>query len=377
MIIGIDGSLALSKPTGIGRYIINLVRNLAEVDDQNSYRLFYHYSRRIPKGSFYRPATGNFQTVRVRIPGKILNWWCSRFGFPRIEHFLGEVEIFHFTSVYSPWRTKKAKTVLTLHDVLPFKHPQFRPKRRSDFLRECYLKAIPTADAICVDSEDAKADLLEIFRVPESKVKVIYLGVEERFKKAAPVEPDKLRESNIDFPYILNVGVIEPRKNLAGLVEAFCLLKESKKIPHHLVVAGGEGCFYREVISQIDKSKYREQIHLLGYTPDEELPALYAAADVFVYPSFYEGFGLPVAEAMACGTPVVTSNSTSLPEVASGAAHLVDPANSEEIAWGIEKILFDTAYARTLSEKGKERAKSFDWRKTAIETLKVYQELGS
>lgn len=376
MIIGIDGSLAVNKPTGIGRYIINLIANLAEVDDQNSYRLFYHYFRSVPKSSFYRPAKGNFETRRVRIPGRVLNWSCLRFGFPRIEHFLGEVDIFHFT-VYSPWRTKKAKTVLTLHDLLAFKYPHFWPKHRGDFFRECYLKAIPIADAICVVSEATKRDLLEMFRVPESKVKVIYEGVEERFRKTTRAKPDKLKELNIDFPYILNVGIIEPRKNLVGVVEAFSLLKDSKKIPHHLVVVGTKGCFYREVIGQIEKSNHREQIHLLGYIPDQELPALYAAADVFVLPSFYEGFGLPVLEAMASGTPVVTSNNSSMSEIASGAAHLVDPANSEEIAWGIEKILFDRDYALMLSEKGKERAKSFDWRKTAIETLKVYQELGS
>jgi len=376
MIIGIDATLALNKPTGVGRYIMNLAESLAKVDDQNSYRLFYHYFRSIPKGSFYRPPKGNFQTRRVRIPGRVLNWCCLRFGFPRLEHFLGEMDVFHFT-VYSPWRTKKAKTVLTLHDLLAFKYPQFWPKHKSDFFRECHLKAIPIADAICVDSEDAKRNLLEIFRVPESKVKVIYLGVEERFRRTTQVKSDKLKVPKIDYPYILNVGIIEPRKNLVGVVEAFSLLKESKKIPHHLVVVGSKGHFYREVIDQIEKSNYREQIHLLGYVPDEALPALYAAADVFVLPSFYEGFGLPVLEAMASGTPVVTSDNSSMSEIASGAAHLVDPTNSEEIAWGIEKILFDSEYTRVLSERGKQRAKDFDWRKTAIETLKVYQELGS
>jgi glycosyltransferase involved in cell wall biosynthesis len=377
MIIGMDGSLALNKPTGIGRYIVNLISSLSELDDQNSYRLFYHHSRPLRKAAFYKPAKGDFQTRRVRIPGRILNWCCLRLGFPKIEDFLGEVDVFHFT-VYSPWRTRKAKTVLTVHDLLAFKHPEFWPEHRGSFFRECHLKAVPMADTICVDSEDAKRDLLDIFGVPESKTRVIHLGVEERFRRTVRASPDRLRrELNIDFPYILNVGIIEPRKNLAGVVEAFSLLKETKRVPHHLVVVGSKGHFHQVVFSRIEKSNHREQIHILGYVPDEELPNLYAGADVFVLPSFYEGFGLPVLEAMACGTPVVTSNDSSLSEIGSGAAHLVDPRNIEEIAWAMEKIIFDKEYGRELSEKGRKRAKEFDWRKTALQTLRVYEDLGS
>jgi len=220
-------------------------------------------------------------------------------------------------------------------------------------------------------------DLIELFRVPESKVRVIYEGVEERFTETLSKGKERVRKYNLDSPYILFVGALEPRKNLIGLLEAFCQLKESKRVPHQLVIAGGKGWLYQEFLDRLDSSKYRDQIRLLGYLPYGELPSLYHNAAAFVYPSFYEGFGLPVLEAMASGTPVVTSNNSSMLEIASGAAHLVDPANSEEIAWGIEKILFDRDYALMLSEKGKERAKSFDWRKTAIETLKVYQELGS
>ena len=376
MIIGIDASLALGKPTGIGRYIINLLDNLSMIDIHNHYRLLYHYFRPVDRASFYHPRQGNFRVQKIRVPGRIMSWLCLNLNLPKVEHLLGKVELFHSTAFF-PWPTQKAKLVLTVHDLSVFRFPQFHPQRMVNFYRRCFRNAIPSADRICADSENTKADLAELFKVPEQKITVIYPGVERRFAEAVWRQEGVVGKYDLDSPYILSVGALEPRKNLVGLLEAFCLLKESKGVPHQLVIVGGKGWLYQEFLDRLDSSKYRDQIRLLGYVPYGELPSLYHNAAAFVYPSFYEGFGLPVLEAMASGTPVVTSNNSSMLEIASGAAQLVDPANSEEIAWGIEKILFDRDYALMLSEKGKERAKSFDWRKTAIETLKVYQELGS
>jgi glycosyltransferase involved in cell wall biosynthesis len=175
-------------------------------------------------------------------------------------------------------------------------------------------------------------------------------------------------------PYILNVGTLEPRKNLAGLLQAFARARR-KGLPHSLVVVGANGWGNSSVERLVDELGIREHVHVSGFVDDQTLPRLYAAADFFVYPSLYEGFGLPVLEAMACGAPVITSNVSSMPEVAGGAALLVDPRSTDELCDAMLRLAGDGQLRSLLRVKGKERAGQFSWERTAEQTWQIYQEV--
>ena len=216
-----------------------------------------------------------------------------------------------------------------------------------------------------------------LFGIPEEKIQVIYNGVAAHFSQIedkGAIE-QVLKKYGIDGNYILFVGKLEARKNLAGLIEAFRLFKKESKLEHKMVLVGSLGWKAEEILEKLDEYGLQEDVVRLGYVCDEDLPFLMNGADVFLYPSLYEGFGIPALEAMACGTPVVASNTTSLPEVVGDTGLLVDPTSPGEIAEALTRILVDSALRKTLIVKGIERAASFTWRHAAEQTLRLYQEM--
>ena len=216
---------------------------------------------------------------------------------------------------------------------------------------------------------------MKYLKIPEDKIHVIYLGCSQAFQPLAADE--KLRTTEEKFKikgnFILYVGTLEPRKNLKGLIQAYA--QTQAKNEFLLVLAGGKGWKYEHIFRLVEKLKLQDRVIFTGYVPEDDLPGLYKRASLFVYPSYYEGFGLPPLEAMACGLPVIVSNSTSLPEVVGDAGVYVDPYDIRQMSATIDTVLSDSDLLETLRRRGPERAKLFSWEKTAIETLKLYQRL--
>lgn len=266
-------------------------------------------------------------------------------------------------------------TVVTIHDVgylhVPDAH-RSRDRRRLDWTTRWSVRAAARVIAI---SETTKADLVAAYTVDPSRVVVIPHGVGAAFHPATPEEIARVRDRHgLNAPYLLGVGTIQPRKNLGRQAIAMNRVK-SAGLPHELVLAGNRGWMPGEVEREIAESGAAERVRILGYVDDRDLPALYSGAELLSFPSLYEGFGLPMLEAMACGLPVVASASSSLPEVAGDAAILVDPTSADAIGSAYLRILQDPVLAADLSRRGAERAKLFPWDRTAAETLAVLREV--
>ena len=374
MRIGIDTSACVGKTGGIGVYVTNLIKELSKIDEHNHYVLLYTYFREKIKNSRDLLLNANFTWKGYRIPRRIMSKLCLKFGFPTVEMLAGKMDIFHSTSHFF-WPQKKGRKLATVHDLVIFKMPHLFPPQMRKFYKESISRIISNADLICADSRHTKADIIEIFKVPENKIKVVYGGVDQCFKHLEIDRPWEHESFGINKPFILFVGVIEPRKNLEALVEAYESLCRAGRIDHHLLIVGKKGWLFEPIIHKISHSEFRRQIFLLDHVELTDLVLLYNAAELFVYPSLYEGFGLPVLEAMACGTPVVTSNVSSLPEVAGDAAWYVDPLSVKSIAQGIETMLSNHQLREDRSRKGLERSRLFSWRNTATQILELYQSL--
>lgn len=353
MKIGIDIRSTLKQKTGIGQYTFNLINNLAEIDSLNKYYLYSRKKiidrkRKLPK-----------------IPGKNFHHRVDYFSFGP-EKMLKDVDIFHSSS-YDLNKPKHAKLVLTIHDVIHKIYPQAFNPETVEFIDKQLKRIISYVSWVIADSLTTKEDFLKWFSFDGDKIKVVYPGVDKWF---SPSEQERER-------CILFVGTLEPRKNVANLVRAFHIIKKEQHLPHKLIIIGMKGWMYEDIFKLVDKLGLSAEIVFKDYVPEEELRSWYRRSEVFVYPSLYEGFGLPIVEAFACGTPVVTSNTSSCAEIARGAALLVNPNNFEEISDAILSIIRDKNLCRNLIQKGSERAKQFSWRRTASEILSIFQEVNS
>ncbi|WP_273222498.1 glycosyltransferase family 4 protein [Geosporobacter ferrireducens] len=262
----------------------------------------------------------------------------------------------------------KGPLVVTIHDIIHLKFPQFLPNKAAYHYAYFMIdQAVKKADKIITDSNNTKLDLIERFKVQEEKIEVIYIGVSKDFKKDKMKEIDIKRQYGIGKPYILYIGNVRAHKNIKGLIRAYKKFRDVCKA-YELIIVGEEHNNLKDI--EID-----DDIRMLGYVEDRDLPNLYGGASLFVFPSLYEGFGLPPLEAMACGTPVITSNTSSLPEVVGDAAITINPYNTDEIAKAMYDVLINHKLAQSLIRKGYDRVKQFDWSTTAEKTLKIYEEV--
>ncbi|HNT86789.1 MAG TPA: glycosyltransferase family 1 protein [Candidatus Hydrogenedentes bacterium] len=314
---------------------------------------------------------------RLPVPTRVLYQLWNVAGLPRVDTVLGGVDVFHATNYFLP-PTRRARRVLTIYDLAFLRAPQWcSPKIVGPFARHVPRFA-READAVLTCSEASKRDIVELLGVPEAKVTVTYGAVDEAF--AAPPREEAARRVREEFgvsgPFVLFVGAIEPRKNVTGLLEAFARVRND--LPHRLVLLGRAGWQPEPVPAIAGRLGIADRVTWLGYVPSHAaLPAFYAAADAFVLPSFHEGFGLPVIEAMACGCPVITTRRAALPEAGGDAARYADPESPESIAATISEVLGDAALRDRMRALGREQAKRFSWRETARRTLEVYRRVAS
>ena len=371
MTIGIDARMYRKSSAGIGRYIRNLIKNLLEIDFDNQYVLFMTKA----DASEIRNEKcdmRNAKIVEVDIPHYSLPEQTKLAPIIAREN----LDLMHFTNFNYPIRYK-GKFITTIHDLTLFFFPE--TARQTNILKQWGYKIImknacQNSIKIIAVSQSTKKDILKTFHLNPKKIQVIYEAADDKvFQKPILQRIDELRKKYRLLPnIILSVGQWRPHKNLLGLVRAFEIL--SPKIPVSLVILGQEDPQYLELQRAIDKSPYKRDIIRPGFVEDEELAVWYLLSSVFVFPSFYEGFGLPGLEAMQVGTPVVASKAGSLPEIFSDAAGYFDPHNPQEMAQKILKILTNDKIKAELIRQGFKVAKKYSWRKTAEETLNIYKK---
>jgi glycosyltransferase involved in cell wall biosynthesis len=369
--IGIYTPVTPSPHTGVGRQLGGLLAGLALVDPVNNYWL-YHAAQ-----DEFLPLAANFRgyPVPVTVASRGRNHLYQAVQFPRLvaRHRLDVLHIPNTMPLLFPYRP----TVVTLYDLAEFALPQrVYEKGRHSYRRLANWLAARRADTIITTSVSTKRDIIRFLGVDEAKIQVIYPGLDhEQFR---PQEITSARRAHLAQKYhlperfLLYVGKIQPRKNLTRLLHAFHRVRQVHP-DVHLVLAGSRGWMNEELDATMQQLDLAQVVHSTGFVADEDLPALYNLAEMLVFPSLYEGFGFPVLEAMACGTPVVTSATSSLGELAAAAALCVDPLSVEAIAAAIQTLLDDPRGRDSLRQKGLARAQQFTWTQCAQETLACYQ----
>ncbi len=372
MRVGLDYTSAVQQKAGIGRYTRGLVSGLIRFDQDNHYVLFS--AGQDPE---YRYWPSNFNLKELPIKERHLTALWQRFHVPLpVELITGLVDIYHSPDFVLP-PVLGARTVLTVHDLSFMRHPECSSQALLDYLMEAVPRSVERADLIVADSKSTRRDLMELLQVPEEKILVLYPGLESHF---FPMQQDDLlrrllERYDIGYPYILAVGTLQPRKNFVRLIKAYNILVRQYHLPHKLVIVGSRGWLYDEIEETISDLRLEGRVHLTGFVKDRDLPYIYSAAEAFAFPSLYEGFGIPVLEAMACGTPVVTSSVSSMPEVAGDAALLVDPYDVEALAATLWRLIDDVYLQHELCRRGFERKRQFKWRETAKKLVRAYRRL--
>lgn len=376
MKIGIDYTAALKQSGGIGRYTRGLVTTLAGLDQQNDYLLLLAPDAP-PAGLAPFSAYPNFSYKRYPLAERWMTIAWHRLDLPLpVEWFAGSVDLFHSPNFILP-PVRRARTLLTVHDLSFIRHPQGAVGRLRRWLERVVPASLARADHILADSESTKRDLVDIFNVDPANVTVVGAGVEERFRPVTDPAALEAARRRYRLPtgekIILGLGTLEPRKNFTGLIQAFS--QSPVRESHHLAIAGGKGWLYEDIFTAAAESPAAGRIHLLGFVADDDLPALYSLADIFAYPSHYEGFGIPVIEAMACGTPVVCANNSSLPEVAGQAALQVAATDIPALAEALHRLAADEALRQAAINEGFHQARHFTWPAAAGRLLAVYRRL--
>ncbi|WP_019508172.1 glycosyltransferase family 1 protein [Pleurocapsa sp. PCC 7319] len=381
----IDATPVAPKPSGVGLYVANLIRALDDLQAKEDFQLELAFQpglknwlrgdRSFPE-CLHQYANLHFFPMPVRISDlllstkstTVLSYFEKYFGFPNIIHGTN----------YSVYPCQKSYKVMNLYDLTFIKYPNYIDAVVAKYT-EKVKRCLEWTDFILTISESSKQDIIKYLKVDHDKIFVTPLA--SRYHPNYSFSAQKIeqlrKQVKYDWsqPYLLFVSTIEPRKNINSIISAFNYLKSKSKIPHNLILIGQKGWRYEAIFSSIENSPWKQQIYHLNYLSDELVALFYMNADVFVYPSHYEGFGLPVLEAMTLGVPVVTSNTSSLPEVAGDAALLIEPLDTMQLAAAILKVISDFELRQDLINKGQERAKLFSWEKTAKLTLAAYQKI--
>jgi glycosyltransferase involved in cell wall biosynthesis len=372
--IGINAVPLLTPLTGIGQYTLHLARAMQELLPQKPF-LFYasEWDREI-RAAPVAPRGGIVASIKGMVPWgyEIARFRQQRrFAAGARAHLLG---LYHETNYLAfPF---DGPMVVTVHDLSWVRHPETHPADRVRMMDKTMPGVLERAAQVVVDSEFSRAEVIEHYRVPAERVTTVLLGVPPEFRPIDPVEcaPFLASQGLKHGEYVLAVGTLEPRKNLATAVAAFARLPQPLRARYPLVVAGMAGWKMDRLPREMQRMIAGGEVRLLGYVPQQDLPKLYSGARLFVYPSIYEGFGLPPLEAMACGVPVIVSRRASLPEVVGEAGVLVEPLDEAVMAERMHELLEDGDARRRLSAAGIARASGFTWRRCALETIAIYKK---
>jgi glycosyltransferase involved in cell wall biosynthesis len=389
MKIGVDIRVLMDKNySGISEYTANLLSEIKKQNDAkdngeagNEYKLFYNSYHNL-EDRLGKWRSGNFSLISTRWPNKIFNYFLEKIlAYPKLDKVLNGVDLFwspHFNfSSFS--NSKSLKKIITVHDLSFLRYPEFFSSRKNFWHKALNVKKIlKESDRIIAVSNNTKNDLVEVLNISPDKVKVIYSGNNLSKREISSTEKEELlNRFELSGRLILYLGNIEPRKNIKGLIESYNNLRaenpEFKDLK--LVLAGAKAWKNKEIFKSYNNSKFKDDIYFLGYISKSDKEVLYSISSVFVYPSYYEGFGFPVLEAMAYGLPVICSNISSLPEIVADAAITINPYNNSEIETALKLILSDENLRSSYISKGYEREKLFSWSKTASEYIEEFKKI--
>lgn len=385
--ICIDATAVRGKLSGIGFYTLNLIKGLTKLQTKAEFKgqfeLQIYYQPGIKDWLRGRWQKNNYLTefdngtclpLPVTMVDQLVNFPNPILGL--LEKRLGKPDLIHGTDHYI-FPANHSKNLLTIHDLTFLKFPEFVPPIVQQYHRRI-LRCLPFTDGILTFAESTKKEISEYYQFSPEKIFVTpqasrYQGL------VLPSEASDLFSQRIlyDFnlPYFLFVSTLEPRKNVVSLIEAFNKFKQSTVAPHQLVLIGQLGWKYEPILTAIANSPYNSEIYRLAYVSNQWLAMFYQRATAFVYPSFYEGFGLPVVEAMNFGLPIITSQVGSIPEVAGNSAVLINPKDTQALALALEKLISDLDWQKDLRQKSLARSKQFSWENTARKTFDVYKSL--
>ncbi|MCY4464355.1 MAG: glycosyltransferase family 1 protein [Chloroflexi bacterium] len=373
--IALDYTPAHEQRGGIGRYVRELTAALASIDTDSDYRLFVAGASH---SSLPTSPAANFSWRPTRVTPRWLarSWHRARIPLP-VEVYTGRIDLFHATDFVLPPTLPATRSLLTVHDLSFLRVPEAASPPLKAYLDAVVPRSVARAKHILADSHATKDDLIAFYGTPAEKITVLYCGVDSQFQ---PVKDHDLlgacrRKYGLDgVAYLLSVGTVQPRKNYSRVIEAVAAARQQGQNLHY-AIAGGKGWLEDEMQQTIDRLGAQQYVHLLGLADDADLPALYSGARALVMASLYEGFGLPVLEAFACGTPVISSNLSSLPEVAGEAALLIDPYDIAGIVDAIVALERQPILRQRLVQAGYARAARFTWRRSAQQLRSIYAAL--
>jgi len=370
--IGIDIRTVTPTRSGVGNYVVNLLEGLRWVAPQQD---IFMVGQRINLDTLgWNLDPDRYHLTRLSHENHPLGDIWAHYWLPRVLR-QQEVEVFHGPATLIPLSRTDCASVVTIHDLVAFLYPETIPRKYAIYMRWLIKRVVERADLVISVSENTKEDLVRLLGVDPKRIMVVYEAAPPGFHAIS--DADRLNwvrhRYGLEDPFVYHVGNIEPRKNLVRLVKAFMLMRQRTKRRVKLVITGQKGWLTNMLFRELDGMQLGEEVVFTGYVPRHELPLLMNAAEAFVFPSLYEGFGLPALEAMSCGTPLVTSNISSLPEIVDQAAVMVDPLEVESIAQGLERVLEDEDLRARLVRDGLARSRRFSWERAARETLEAYR----
>ena len=374
MKIGFDAKRAFHNNRGLGNYARNLIEGLVEFYPEYQYFLYSPQYSHLKRTLWVPPSA-----VEIKTPSNGFNF------FPGLwrSFYLGRdassdgLDIYHGLSHELPYRIEKrnVQSLVTIHDLIAFRFPHLFPWLDRQTYKKKIFHSCKQADLIVAICEQTKRDIEEYINIPGKKIKVLYQSIHPRFYE----NPDELSMNRvlskwgIDSPYILFVGALEERKNILGLVRAYSSIRQNKD--YDLVLVGRGGEYQKQIEELVGKLKIEKKVKILSQISTEELPCFYAGSTIFCYPSFFEGFGLPIAEAFFCGRPVITSQGSCFPEVGGEGAIYIDPHNIASLVDALESVLDSQDKQDEMVKLGREHVEKFHWKKTTANLVQVYQDI--
>lgn len=379
MKVGVELQPFLKSKTGIGTYTYELITRLQEKEGITLSGNIFNFLNRNDISKAVENIKFNTETCKLFPYGVYSRMW-EHLPFTYNNIFKEQVDLYHFFNFLVPKKIE-GKVITTIHDLTFLLYPETMQAKNLERLKRNLDYAIERADKIVTISESSKAGLIEYMKIPSDKIKIIYPGVDEKaFSTEYTKQQREFVREKYGLPneYILYMGTLEPRKNINSIIEAFAQLR--KEAPQEiqsikLVLAGKKGWLYKEIFNRIEELKLQEDVIFTDYVEEKDKPLIYQLAKLFIFPSLYEGFGIPVLEAMAARVPVITANNSSLPEAAGDAALLVNAKSIYEIAEAMAKILLDEELRKRKIIQGMEQVQKFSWEESSNRLLELYQEI--
>lgn len=367
MAVGIDATSLCRKITGMEYYTLNLVKTILKIDDAKDYVIFFRKE--------IHPELQRYESIATFIVCPLKNQiFCEQIWLPYIV-WRKRIELMHFPA-FPPGILTLKSHIVTIFDATIWKYSSTLSWKAKLYLKPLTILATKRALKVLTISENSKKDIVEHSKLVPDRVENTSMAISEVFKlEENIVKLERIKKKyNLNTRFILSVCSLEPRKNLENLLHAFLRLKKNNpKVEHKLVLIGREAWGKTSIRSKVRELELQSDVLIYGYVPQEDLVGFYNLAEIFVYVSLYEGFGLPPLEAMACGTPVVSSNTSSLPEVLNDAAFLIDPLDPREIERGMMTLLQNPDFGRKLSSLGIKRVQKYSWEKVARKIINIYQ----